>query len=345
MFVLAVVSKIPAMMRRLINGICILLLLIVMLTAVTHCRENNKKAADIPSSPVADTFWVGPDTSLIPATQEGELIKYGRSLIANTSFYLGPKGKIAHSSNGMNCQNCHLDAGTKPWGNNYSAVFATYPKFRERRGAIENVFQRINDCFERSLNGKALDSNSHEMQAMLAYMKWVGTNVQKGKKPAGSGLRQLAFLKREADKEKGKLVYEKQCVSCHAINGAGILKPGSATYLYPPLWGNNSYNTGAGLYRLSRFAGYIKDNMPFGATYQNNKLSNEEAWDVAAFVNSQPRPQNDFKKDWPDISLKPIDHPFGPYTDSFSEQQHKYGPFDPIKKMKDIAAAKKISHK
>jgi thiosulfate dehydrogenase len=333
------------MMRRLINGAFILFLLIGMLTAVTHCRETNKKTADIPPPILTDTSWVGPDTSSIPASDEGVLIKYGRSLIANTAFYMGPKGKVAHSSNGMNCQNCHLDAGTKPWGNNYSAVFSTYPKFRERRGAIENVFQRINDCFQRSLNGKALDSNSHEMQAMLAYMKWVGTNVQKGKRPAGSGLRQLAFLNRPADTQKGKLVYEKQCVSCHTINGMGILKPDSATYLYPPLWGNNSYNTGAGLYRLSRFAGYVKDNMPFGASHKNTKLSDEEAWDVAAFVNSQPRPDIHFKKDWPDISLKPVDHPFGPYADNFSEQQHKYGPFAPIKKLKDSIAARKISSK
>ena len=59
-------------------------------------------------------------------------------------------------------------------------------------------------------------------------------------------------------------------------------------------------------------------------------LTDEEAWDVAAFVNSQPRPKADLKKDWPNISAKPVDHPFGPYTDGFSEEQHKYGPFQPI---------------
>jgi thiosulfate dehydrogenase len=329
------------MIRKFINAISILFFFFIIIIAFMHCSYDNKKVDHVSS----DSIWIAPDTNSIPATSEGALIKYGRSLIANTAFYFGPKGIIAHSSNGMNCQNCHLDAGTKPWGNNYSAVYSTYPKFRERRGAVENIFQRINDCFERSLNGKSLDSNSHEMQAMLAYMKWIGKNIPKGKKPAGSGLQQLPFLKRAADKENGKLVYEKNCTTCHGKNGNGILKPDSAAYLYPPLWGNNSYNTGAGLFRLSRFAGYVKDNMPFGATHKNYKLTNEEAWDVAAFVNSQPRPQNHFNKDWPDISLKPIDHPFGPYADSFSEAQHKYGPFDPIKKMKDIAAAKKFSSK
>jgi thiosulfate dehydrogenase len=97
------------------------------------------------------------------------------------------------------------------------------------------------------------------------------------------------------------------------------------------LWGNHSYNNGAGLYRLSRFAGYVKDNTPFAqATHKAPALTDEEAWDVAAFVNSQPRPQKDLSNDWPDISKKPFDHPFGPYSDDFNDRQHKYGPFQPI---------------
>jgi len=99
---------------------------------------------------------------------------------------------------------------------------------------------------------------------------------------------------------------------------------------------------GAGLYRLTRFAGYVKYNMPFGtATHDNPQLTDEETWDVAAFVNSQPRPKKPFPKDWPDITKKAVDYPFGPYTDTFSEQQHKYGPFCPIKKARDDANAKK----
>jgi thiosulfate dehydrogenase len=104
-----------------------------------------------------------------------------------------------------------------------------------------------------------------------------------------------------------------------------------AEYIYPPLWGPHSYNTGAGLFRLSRFAGYVRDNMPYNqSNHQSPNLSDEECWDVAAFVNSQPRPAKNLSQDWPDISKKPIDHPFGPYTDGFSEMQHKFGPFEPI---------------
>ncbi len=316
------------------------IILVVIVDRVFTKEMHEKKLAA--ASP-KENFWNAPDTNSIPNNEEGAMIRYGRLLIANTAFYLGPKGKIAHSTNGMNCQNCHLNAGTKPWGNNYGGVFSTYPKFRERRGAVESIFQRVNDCLERSLNGNPLDSNSREMQSILAYIKWLGKDVLKGQKPKGCAIQQPGFLDRPADAQKGKIVYETKCVKCHLSNGQGQLLSDSITYLYPPLWGEHSYNTGAGLYRLSRFAGYVKDNMPFGATHQNSQLTDEEAWDVAAYVNSQPRQKKDLKKDWPNISLKPYDHPFGPYTDCFSEQQHKYGPYTEIQRSKENAAKKKSS--
>jgi thiosulfate dehydrogenase len=322
-------------------AILIITIAVVVIADRVLTKEFRAKKLSSPAS--IENFWVAPDTNSIPKNAEGELIRYGRLLIANTAFYLGPKGVVSHTTNGMNCQNCHLSAGTKPNGNNYGGVFSTYPKFRERRGAVENIFQRINDCLERSLNGKALDTSSHEMQAILAYIKWLGKEVPKGQKPKGAGIHQPAFMDRAADAQKGKLVYEKKCVTCHSQNGQGKMNADSITYLYPPLWGEHSYNVGAGLYRLSRFAGYVKDNMPFGATNANAQLTDVEAWDVAAFVNSQPRPKKDLSKDWPDISLKPFDHPFAPYTDSFSESQHKYGPFAVIQKAKDNSTRKKSS--
>jgi thiosulfate dehydrogenase len=81
--------------------------------------------------------------------------------------------------------------------------------------------------------------------------------------------------------------------------------------------------------------------MPFGADHENPQLTDEEAWDVAAFVNSQPHPTRDLSRDWPKLSGKPVDHPFGPYADTFSAVQHKYGPFGPIAKYKKEHADKK----
>ncbi len=172
------------------------------------------------------------------------------------------------------------------------------------------------------------------MQAIKAYIEWVGKDVSRNTKPLGSGITELAYLDQAAEPDKGKLVYQAKCTSCHGATGEGKLNPDNITYQYPPLWGAHSYTMAAGLFRLSRFAGYVKSNMPLGANYDNPQLTDEEAWNVAAFVNSQPRPVKDISKDWPKISGKPVDHPFGPYTDSFSERQHKYGPFLPIAEFK-----------
>ena len=282
---------------------------------------------------IADGYWLPPDTTSIPKTPEGDLIRYGRELVARTALYLGPEGKVMQITNGMNCQNCHLKAGKKIFGNNYSAVASTYPKFRARSGTSETIEKRVNDCIERSLNGKALPHNSTELKAFIAYISWVGKDVKKNLSPPGAGLLELPLMDRPADPLRGREVFIKHCILCHGENGKGIKAENGLEWKYPPLCGEESYNTGAGLFRLSRFAGYVKANMPNGATFDNPILTDEEAWDVAAYVNSLPRPDKIFPDDWPDISKKPYDHPFGPYADTFSEAQHKYGPFAAIKKV------------
>lgn len=308
-------------------------------------REEKPKPVSKPLTavlpPAKELLWSAPDSIEIPHNDSGDLIRYGRKLISKTSSYFGPAGSVGHFTNGMNCQNCHLNAGTIAWAGNFGSVSSLYPRFSDRRGSNETINQRITDCFERSMNGKAPDSNSREMKAMNAYIRWVGKDVTKGKKPHGTGLEQLSFIERSADPQKGKLVYMQKCQLCHGENGNG--KTDSAGgYFYPPLWGEHSYNTAAGLYRISKFAGFIKDNMPYGSSYINEHLTTEEAWDIAAFVNSQQRPVKKFKKDWPDILLKPVDLPDGPFPDSFPPSQHKYGPYAPIVKYKkDIAANSK----
>ncbi len=271
--------------------------------------------------------WQAPDTSSIALNANADLIRYGRDLISHTSYYLGPKGKVSSISNGMNCQNCHLDAGTKPFGNNYGSVASLYPKFRARSGRIESIEKRVNDCIQRSLNGQPLDSLSKEMKAFVAYFKWIGKDVEIGKKAEGSGLHEIQLLTREADPVKGKLMYAQQCRLCHQGNGQGMIKRDSTEYIYPPLWGDHSFNTASGLFRIFNFAKYIRANMPQGATYLKPILTEEEAWDVSAYVVSLPRPHKVFKEDWPKLETKPFDHPFGPYADSLTEHQHKYGPF------------------
>ena len=313
---------------RLANHFLLAISLIVVGTALV--AWHGYAPVNAGSNQPKPNYWRPPGDDQLPAGDAGKQIRYGRELIAHTAQYLGPTGSVRHISNGMNCQNCHLDAGTKVLGNNYSAVFSTYPKFRERSGGVESVVKRITDCFERSLGGKGPDSSSREMKAILAYMEWLGTGVPKSKRPEGVGLVKLPYLDRAADPDKGRLVYSAKCQSCHGVNGGGIKVRGNAQYIYPPLWGPHSYNDGAGLFRLSNFAGYVKNNMPFGATYESPQLTDEESWDVAAFINSMPRLHKDQSNDWPKISTKPIDFPAGPYADSFSETQHKFGPYQPI---------------
>ncbi len=289
-------------------------------------------------------YWHAPALETLNSDPAKAEILYGKELVAHTSEYFGPNGKLKKNAiNGMNCQNCHLEAGTKVFGNNYSAVFSTYPKYRARSGKVEDIYKRVNDCFERSLNGEPLQVNSKEMIAISSYINWLGKEVAKGEKPEGVGFKKIPFLDRAADPKKGELVYQQKCVSCHQSNGEGVLNAENTAYTYPPLWGDHSYNAGAGLFRISNFAKYVKFNMPLGTTFETPQLTDEEAWDIAAFVNSQPRPKKDLSQDWPNIAEKPFDHPFGPYSDKFTEAQHKYGPFQPIQDK--IDEMKKLSQK
>ncbi len=342
------IQRLISVINKLIWVVLILVVAIVSMPFILYNAEDTKPVAD-KNIAVTDTdtikYWVAPEINVISDSNKKQLVEYGKELIIHTAKYLGPLGSVMQISNGMNCQNCHLQAGTATWGNNYGSVASLYPKFRARSGSIENLDKRVNDCMQRSLNGKALDTTGKEMQAITAYINFIGSNVAKGIKAAGSGLKDLAYLDRAADPAKGLIVYTAKCQSCHQAKGGGTLNADSTEFTYPALWAQNSFNMAAGLYRISSFAKYVKYNMPQGVTYKSTQLTDEEAWDVAAFVLSQPRPVMDIKSDWPDISKKPVDHPFGPFADSFSEQQHKYGPFLPIieaqKKMEERVKPKK----
>ncbi len=308
-------------------ALVVLYFLLWFILSPTSSQKEGKKDFATNSSDTVSRVWNPPDFENIPAEAGSELVSYGRELIIHTGKYFGPKGKISTKANGMNCQNCHLQGGTKLFGNNFSLVASTYPKFRARSGKFETIAARVNGCMQRSMNGSPVDTSSKEMKAIIAFLDWISKDVPKKEKIFGSGTENLPFLNLAADPLKGKLVYISKCARCHGGNGQGILNDDSTEYFFPPLWGPKSYNVGAGIYRISTLAGFVKNNMPFGATYNFSLLTNEQAWDVAAFVNSQPHPYIDCSQDWPVLASKPVDYPFGPYADSFSEIQHKYGPF------------------
>ncbi|WP_201985146.1 c-type cytochrome [Hymenobacter rubidus] len=329
------------LLPRLVRLLMLLTAAVVLVVAVVVVRlygprpvpvvlEDEATEGPPPAGSYHRPATPAPDTATLPRTAAGRQIRYGRELIAHTARYLGPQGSVAHLTNGMNCQNCHLQGGTQGFANNYLAVAATYPKWRARSGTVEGIEKRVADCMKRSLNGRAVPDSSREMRAIVAYIKWLGQDFPKGKKVYGTGFMTLPYLDRAANPLIGKAVFAAKCQRCHGPAGQGQKLADNAGYQYPPLWGPHSYNDGAGLFRVSNLAKYVKAAMPFGATFDHPQLTDAQAWDVAAFVNSQPRPHLATPHDWPDIGQKPVDHPFGPYPDSFSEKQHKFGPYQPI---------------
>jgi thiosulfate dehydrogenase len=188
----------------------------------------------------------------------------------------------------------------------------------------------------RSMNGRPLPVQSPEMVALAAYLKFLSSGLVPGEQVPGHGAGAMRELDRAADPKHGEQIYASACLDCHNINGSGIPRSPNAMilgYMVPPLWGADSFNDGAGMARLITLANFLHSNMPHGAGYLNPVLSIDDAWDVAAYVEMQPRPhkpglQHDFSTD---LLNKPVDAAYGPYADSFSEVQHKLGPFAPIR--------------
>lgn len=276
-----------------------------------------------------------PDTATIPRDKTGDMIRYGRDLLVNFPYYLGPNGTVGKfSGNALGCQNCHLDAGTRPYGLNYFSAHARYPQYRAREGRILTLADRVNNCVERPLNGRPLPLDSKEMVAIVTYMKWLGAGVPTNGSVVGDRLKEVELLDRPADPRRGELVYRIHCARCHGEDGLGKFKADGLAYEYPPLWGKLSYQPGTSMHRVIKAAQFIKYNMPFdSARWYKPILTDAEAMDVAAFVNDDERhtrPNPMLGSDYPIHDEKPVDFWKGPFTDPFTKEQHKFGPFKPI---------------
>jgi thiosulfate dehydrogenase len=145
------------------------------------------------------------------------------------------------------------------------------------------------------MNGKAIAYDSKEMNAMLMYMRWLSTGVPTGTPMAGRGMGKVDTALKP-DPKHGKQIYTQKCASCHGAQGEGLKN--ETGYVFPPVWGDASFNIGAGMARTYTAAAFIKHNMPLG---QGNTLSEQDAVDVAEFVTHQPRPlyapaKNDYAK-------------------------------------------------
>ena len=265
----------------------------------------------------------------IGATEE-----YGKRLVTETQEYLGPDVadlKMRRMDSRLACASCHIGAGVEPGNLSLATAFNKYPRISPRSGGNETIQDRINGCMMRSMNGRALDEDSPEMIAMVAYLRFLadqdaasGANRRKAHEPPA-----FKTPDRAADLKAGENVFAKRCAACHGPDGAGLSAAADPIhgFVFPPLWGPNGFNDGAGMHRVLTAARFIKARMPLG----NADLTDEEAFDVSAFVNSKPRPEmKGLERDYPDRTKKPVDTSYGPYADSFPAQQHRFGPFQPI---------------
>jgi thiosulfate dehydrogenase len=301
-------------------------------------------AGDAASAPSKQTPWVVPDVDKLPDDVWGKTVRYGRDLITKTSSLIGPEvsdGSMRFAGNNLNCQSCHIKAGTVEFGLPLVGVYADFPAYVARSGRVGTMQDRVQGCMERSMNGKPLPFDGPEMTALVSYMKFISTGRPIGSATFGSDSGRIPMLTRAADPVKGRTVYANTCAACHGDHGQGQRngKVGDAKgYLFPPLWGADSFNDGAGMDKLINTANFAHSDMPAGTTWKNPVVSDEDAWDVAAYIVSQPRPtMAKLDKDYPNRLEKPIDTPYGPYADGFSVEQHKFGPFGPIE-----AAIKKL---
>ncbi len=289
------------------------------------------------NQPVSISGIFIPDTNRIPGGKYGEMVKYGRELLLNTAYYIGPEGVNGqYTGNRMNCTNCHQQAGTKPFSLNLVKTLEKYPQYRAREGRVLSLEERVNNCVTRPHSGKPLPFDGKEMIAILSYLRWINNEMSDsiGKELfKGEGFLDISLPGQAASPERGRLVYRARCQRCHGVEGEGILTLTGNTYVYPPLWGKNAYQPGSSMHRVIMQARWLKANMPYdSALWYKPVLTDEEALDVAAFVNDdriheRPNPKT---FDYPNPEDKAIDYGKGPYADPFSETQHKFGPYPPI---------------
>jgi thiosulfate dehydrogenase len=316
---------------------------VALCIAAASMMIGRTPAADVAAFDL--TEWTPPQIRAVGDDPFGKLVKYGYALMVDTANQIGPAvtdPAMRYSGNNLTCQNCHLKAGTQPYAMPLTGVWGQFPQYRGREGEIGTLEERINGCMERSMNGRVLPVDGVEMKAFLAYLKWLSTGIPAGVRLTGAGAMAIKEPDRAADPARGAVVYADTCAMCHGADGRGQRAATGAGYQFPPVAGPDSYNNGAGMSRVLAAAAFVRHNMPLGTTFDAPVLSESDAYDVAAYIDSLDRPAKvDLEKDYPNKMQKPVDAPYGPYVDGFPAEQHKYGPFGAIRtRLKELAARK-----
>ncbi len=243
------------------------------------------------------TYVLPQDTSILDEPNADSIL-YGKRLLNETKRLL-PE----HVGAEMNCNSCHIAQGKVPLGDPYINSYNTYPRVMPRSGKEVDLAARINGCFQRSMNGVPLDREGPEMTAMMEYMQWLAQNTPQDQKVDINNAGEIDTTL-VGDPVHGEKIYYAQCATCHGDNGEGI-KDSRGDIVFPPLWGDESFNIGAGMARTYKAAAFVKYNMPMGIQTKGlwghgNVLSDQDAIDVAEFFTHKPRPDFAGKvNDWP----------------------------------------------
>ena len=245
-------------------------------------------AAALASRAATVAFRV-PDESEIKDSVVLAAVRRGRAIVTATRDSLP-----ANVGNRLRCVSCHMGEGLVANKMPFVGVYARFPQYRTRSATVEIIEDRINDCFERSMNGKALARDGRPMRDMVAYLAFLSYGIPVGSQVEGQGLPRLDPL--TGDTTRGRDLFASRCTTCHGVDGQGGNGAGGKP-IGPPLWGPHSYNIGAGMARVRTAAAFIKVAMP----YDNpGSVTPQEAFDLAKVINSRPRP--DFARkaeDWP----------------------------------------------
>ncbi len=275
----------------------------IMLKSPNHKNSLAQKSKKRTKTPVVELLSLGdkynfptdengyflpPPLEDAPQDKYGDEVRLGYKIFTQTLKY-APR----YSGRGLTCGNCHLDAGRKPnavpmWG-----ATGIYPIYRKESDKSDNLADRIQACFKASMNGFPPAHDAPEMRALLSYVHYISRGVPIGVNLPGrsipdEGRFSLPLAGHEPSPNRGAIIYKEKCAVCHGKNGYGQRNK-DGTYLYPPLWGLNSYNKSASLYKNGFLARFIWANMPFG---QDFSLTPQEAWDVASYINIHERPKN-----------------------------------------------------
>ncbi|MBI1422232.1 MAG: c-type cytochrome [Gammaproteobacteria bacterium] len=258
-------------------------LLCFLLSSAASAADNKVDyQAELQPAPAGKAEFQPPREETIPNNEFGKMVKYGEKLFTDTQTLRGK-----YVGNNLNCVNCHLDRGRLADAAPMWAAYVYYPAYRKKNDMVNTLGERIQGCFRYSMNGKPPAVNSDIIKAMETYFFWLAKGAPVGENMKGRGYPKLEKPAASPDIARGKQVFKNNCAVCHGANGQGQMAEGKV--VFPPLWGKDSYNWGAGMHRVSTAAAFIKANMPLS---KPNSLSLQEAWDVAAFINSRERPQD-----------------------------------------------------